>query len=97
VATGAGMGILIAAPGTLGYVVAGWPQAAAWPGVAVLQFPAALGFVSLLGFVLLTPTSAWAAPWGARLAHRLTKRRLELAFGSFLLLVSLRFLWSLVA
>jgi uncharacterized membrane protein YfcA len=35
------------------------------------------------------------APVGARLAHALSKRKLETAFGLFLLLVSLRFFASL--
>jgi uncharacterized membrane protein YfcA len=37
------------------------------------------------------------APIGARLAHRLSKRRLEVAFGIFLLLVCARFAASLIA
>jgi uncharacterized membrane protein YfcA len=34
-------------------------------------------------------------PYGAHLAHRLPRRTLEIAFGAFLLAVSLRFLVSL--
>ncbi|NRF65585.1 sulfite exporter TauE/SafE family protein [Aquincola sp. S2] len=96
IATSAGLGSLIAIPGAIGYMIAGWPKAADFPGVAALQFPAAIGYVSLIGFGLLMPTSAWAAPYGARLAHRWPKRRLELAFGIFLLLVSARFLVGLL-
>jgi uncharacterized membrane protein YfcA len=44
----------------------------------------------------MAPISAAVAPLGARLAHRLSKRRLETAFGVFLLLVALRFAVSLV-
>ncbi|WP_284619500.1 sulfite exporter TauE/SafE family protein [Aquabacterium humicola] len=96
IATSAGLGSLIAIPGAIGYMVAGWPKAADFPAVAALQFPAAIGYVSLIGFALLMPTSAWAAPYGARLAHRWPKRRLEVAFGLFLLAVSARFLVGLV-
>ena len=62
-----------------------------YPNVIAFQPPLALGYVSLLGFVLFIPTSTWMAPIGARLAHRLSKRRLEVAFGIFLLLVCARF------
>src|SRR6516162_5382855 len=55
----------------------------------------ALGFVSLIGLVLMAPLSSLTAPYGARLAHRLSRRTLEIAFAIFLLLVSLRFLFSL--
>ena len=66
-------------------------------GAAALQFPLAIGYVSLVGFILFIPTSMWLAPVGARIAHRLSKRKLEVSFGLFLLVVSLRFLWDLLA
>lgn len=97
VATSSGLGVLISIPGAIGYILAGWPKAAEYPAVAAMQFPFALGYVSLIGFLLFIPTSMWTAPLGARLAHALPKRKLELSFGIFLLLVSARFLWDLVA
>ncbi|HYF56454.1 MAG TPA: sulfite exporter TauE/SafE family protein [Salinarimonas sp.] len=96
IATSSGLGLLISVPGAIGYVYAGWPKAAAYPDVAAIQPPLALGYVSLIGFALFVPTSVWTAPIGARLAHRLSKRRLEVAFGIFLVIVCARFLWSLV-
>jgi uncharacterized membrane protein YfcA len=95
IATSAGLGALIAIPGAIGYMIAGWPKAAEFPAVGAMQFPAAIGYVSILGFVLLTPASAFAAPYGARLAHRWPKRRLEVCFGLFLLGVSLRLAYTL--
>jgi len=95
VATSAGLGSLIAIPGAIGYMIAGWPKAAEFPGVGALQFPAAIGYVSVIGFLLLTPASAFAAPYGARLAHKWPKRRLEVCFGLFLLLVSARLAFTL--
>lgn len=96
VATSSGLGVIISIPGALGYVYAGWPKAAEFPNVAALQFPVSIGYVSLVGFILFVPTSIWTAPIGARLAHALSKRRLEVAFGVFLLVVCARFAWSLV-
>ena len=89
IATSSGLGILISVPGALGFMVAGWPNMAVLP-------PLSIGYVSLIGVLLVAPTSAMVAPYGARLAHRLPKRKLEVAFGIFLVLVSLRFLWSVV-
>jgi uncharacterized membrane protein YfcA len=97
IATSAGLGIIISIPGALGYVYAGWPKAAEFPTVVALQWPFALGYVSLLGAALVMPTSMIAAPLGVRLAHAMSKRRLEIAFGLFLLIVSARFAWSLIA
>ena len=58
--------------------------------------PLSLGFVSFIGFALMAPVSSYTAPFGARLAHALPKRRLEIAFAAFLLLASCRFLVSLI-
>ncbi|KAA0968594.1 sulfite exporter TauE/SafE family protein [Aureimonas fodinaquatilis] len=96
VATSSGLGVIISIPGALGYIYAGWPVAAQFPNVAALQHPLALGYVSLIGFVLFSITSVITAPMGANLAHRLNKKRLETAFGVFLLLICLRFAVSLV-
>jgi uncharacterized protein len=90
VATGAGLGVPITLAGTLGYILAGLPHRALLP-------PLSLGFVSLIGVLLIAPLSSWVAPFGARLAHRMPKRGLEIAFGVFLLLVAARFLESLIA
>lgn len=89
VATSSGLGVIISIPGALGFIYAGWPKMAILP-------PLSLGYVSLIGFILFIPTSIWTAPIGARLAHRLSKRRLEVVFGLFLLIVAARFLWSLL-
>jgi uncharacterized protein len=96
IATSSGLGVLISIPGVLGYVYAGWPKAAEYPAVAALQWPLALGYVSLLGAALFVPLSVVTAPIGARMAHRWSKRRLEVAFALFLLAVSARFAWDLV-
>lgn len=88
IATSAGLGVLISIPGAIGFMIAGWPQMPDLP-------PLSIGFVSLIGLLLIAPTSTFFAPYGARLAHRLPKRTLETSFGIFLVLVSLRFLWSI--
>jgi uncharacterized protein len=58
--------------------------------------PLSVGFVSLIGFALMAPISSFTASYGARLAHWLPKRKLEIAFGVFLLLVGVRFIASLI-
>jgi uncharacterized protein len=89
IATSAGLGVLISIPGALGYVWAGWPKMALLP-------PFSLGYVSMIGAALIIPTSVWLAPFGVKLAHGFSKRKLEMAFGIFLMFVGLRFAWSFV-
>ena len=90
VATSSGLGVLISIPGALGYVYAGWPKMDLLP-------PFSLGYVSLIGVALFVPTSMLTVPYGVKLAHKLPKRKLEVAFGLFLAVVVLRFLWSTFA
>ena len=89
VATSAGLGVPITLAGSIGYMVAGWSQRALLP-------PLSIGFVSLVGVAIMAPISSYVAPYGARLAHALPKRTLEIAFGLFLLAAALRFLVSLM-
>lgn len=88
ISTSAGVGVLIAIPGTIGYILAGLGQ----EGLP----PTSLGFVSGAAFALTIPASLLTTRWGVTLAHKMTRRSLEIAFGSFLALVALRFVYALV-
>ena len=89
VATSAGVTVPVSLAGAAGYMLAGLPHQAAMP-------PLSLGFVSLIGFALMAPISTFVAGYGARLAHGLGKRQLEMAFGAYLLLMVLRFAATLI-
>ena len=52
--------------------------------------------MSLIGFALMAPISSFMASYGARLAHAMSRRNLEIALGAFLALMGTRFLASLV-
>ncbi|KQW19514.1 hypothetical protein ASC80_19365 [Afipia sp. Root123D2] len=96
VATSSGLAVLISIPGAIGYIYAGWPAASRFPEVAALQVPFAFGYVSLIGALLVMPTSLLVAPLGVRVAHAMSKRTLETAFGFYLLTMGARFLIALV-
>jgi uncharacterized membrane protein YfcA len=89
VATSAGVGVPITIAGMIGYILAGLPHQSALPFLSI-------GFVSVIGVAMIAPISSYTAPLGARLAHALPRRRLEIGFGVFLLVASARFLASLV-
>jgi uncharacterized membrane protein YfcA len=89
VATSAGITVSISIAGAIGYMLAGLPQQSAMP-------PLSIGFVSFVGLVLMAPISTLVAGLGARLAHGLSKRTLETAFGLYLLAMALRFAATLV-
>jgi uncharacterized membrane protein YfcA len=97
IATSAALAVLVSIPGALGYVYAGWPVAAHYPEIAALQPPLALGYVSLIGAILVMPTSLLTAPLGVKAAHAMSKRALEIAFGSYMFIVGGRFVISLIS
>ena len=88
VATSSGVGVMIAIPGTLGYIWAGW-------GLSGLPV-GSTGFVNWIAVAIIIPIALLVTPWGVRLAHALSRRQLEIAFGLFCVFVSVRFFWSLV-
>ena len=88
VGTAAFFGIFISIPGTVGYLLARPTVELPW---------ATVGFVSLVGLAVIAPGSMLTANLGARVAHRLSRRRLSQAFGVFLLLVGARMVYRALA
>jgi uncharacterized membrane protein YfcA len=87
IGTAAAVGLPIAIAGTLGYVVQG-------TRVADLPSPS-LGYVYLPALALIAATSILAAPFGARVAHRLPVKRLRIVFALVLYALATRMLVSL--
>lgn len=88
VATSSGVGVLISIPGMIGYIWAGW-------GVPSLP-PFSIGFVNVLMVLIIIPVTLMVAPIGVKLAHAMSKKKLEVGFGIFLVLVSVRFFATLI-
>jgi uncharacterized membrane protein YfcA len=88
VGTAAGVGPLIAVPGALGFLWAGWGEP--------VPLPFTFGYVSLVGAAALIPTGVLAAPWGVRVAHGISRRKLEIGFGLLLATMGARFLISVI-
>ena len=88
VGTAAGFGLIIAIPGTLGFMAGGWGNG---------QLPDfSLGYVNALGFALIVPMTVLTVPLGAKLAHSLSTTGLRRAFAVFLGLTSLRMFADIV-
>ncbi|MGI9270524.1 MAG: TSUP family transporter, partial [Woeseiaceae bacterium] len=86
VGTASLIGLVIALPGTIGYMISGYGDP---------RLPAgSIGFVNLIGLALIAPVTILTAPLGARIAHGFSARRLSLLFGLFLLLAGGRLAFS---
>ena len=82
VGTAAAIGFIIAIPGTVGYVLAGWGNA---------DLPAgSLGYANVIALVALVPLTMLIAPLGARVAHVIPRKVLSYAFAAFLGVTALR-------
>jgi uncharacterized membrane protein YfcA len=82
VGTAALFGLLIAIPGTVGFMITGFDHP---------MLPAgSVGFVNFYGLAIIAPATVLAAPLGARLAHTMSRRQLAGLFGLFLFVVSVR-------
>jgi uncharacterized membrane protein YfcA len=89
VGTAALFGLVISLPGTIGFIAAGWGDP---------RIPAgSLGFVSLLGFACIAPATVLSAPLGAKIAHAFTAQKLNMLFGVFLVLASVRLFYRAFA
>lgn len=87
VGTASAVGIVIAIPGAIGFLVSG-------QGVEGRP-PLTIGYINLVAFCLIVPTTTLLAPYGARLAHTIKPGRLKIAFALFLLATSLRLFYDL--
>jgi uncharacterized membrane protein YfcA len=86
VGTAAAFGTIIAIPGTIGAIIAGW-------GAPHLP-PYSLGYVNLLGFLLIAPASYMVAPYGAQIAHMTDRKRLRMMFAFFIAITAARMLYD---
>lgn len=76
VATASGFGVAIGLPAALGFIVSGWGAAE--------RPPFSLGYVNVPAAVVMALVTTAAAPYGARLAHRLPRKTLRRLFATFL-------------
>lgn len=86
VGTASVVGLIIALPGAIGYVINGWGK----DGLPAFS----LGYVNLGGLVAIVLTSMWFAPLGARMAHTIEPRTLRMLFGIFLAVTSAKMLFE---
>ncbi|KAJ57190.1 membrane protein [Actibacterium mucosum KCTC 23349] len=88
VGTSAAMGLLIAGPAAIGFLVSG-------AGVAGRP-PFSLGYVSVPAVLLIIPITMYLAPVGARLAHKVEPAWVKRGFAAFLALTAARMFVSVL-
>ncbi len=81
VGSASAMGLIIAIPATLGYMVIGW---------GLPNLPSySIGYVNGLAWLCIIPASVLCAPVGAKMAHRISVQKLKTIFAVFMICVAL--------
>ena len=86
VGTASALGLVIAIPAAIGFIVIGWGES----GLP----PYSLGYINFLAWPLIIPASVLLAPLGAKLAHSVSVERLRKFFALFLVIVAGKMLWE---
>jgi uncharacterized membrane protein YfcA len=88
IGTSAAIGLPISITGTLGYLINGWDSN--------LGYEYTLGFIYLPAVLLISITSFFTAPYGAKLAQHLPVSILKKVFACLLILLSFKMLLSII-
>ena len=88
IGTSAAIGLPISIAGTLGYVINGWANSS--------PESYTFGFIYLPAVLLISATSFFTAPVGAKMAHRLPVGVLKKIFAVLLVVLGLKMLFSVI-
>lgn len=89
VGTASFIGLIIAVPGTIGFLISGYHV----PDLPVGN----LGYVNGFGILIIAPMTVLCAPLGARWAHRINTGLLKKLFAFFLFATSARMFYGLLS
>jgi len=81
VGTGAALGLMVAIPGAIGFMVIGWDVNEGLP-------PLSFGFVNLLAWLAVIPFTVLCAPLGVAVAHKMMPAKLRRAFAIFMMILA---------
>ncbi|HYD16941.1 MAG TPA: sulfite exporter TauE/SafE family protein [Patescibacteria group bacterium] len=89
VGTGAALGVIIALPGSLGFMIGGMLH-----HIDGLP-PYSIGYVNLAAAAAIIPTAMLMAPVGVRLSHAMPRLMLRRVFAAVMMIVSIRMFMSM--
>jgi uncharacterized membrane protein YfcA len=88
IGTSSAIGLPIAITGTIGYLISGWDNSSSSDYI--------FGYVYLPAVLLISTTSFFTAPYGAKLAHKLPVGILKKVFAVLLVILSIKMLISIL-
>lgn len=88
IGSAAAMGLCIAIPGSVGFMLIGW-------NIDALP-PLSIGYVNLLALGVIAPISVSFAPLGAKVAHRCSGQLLRRFFAGFMVIIAGKMLLEII-
>ena len=89
IGTAAAIGFLIAISGTITMITGG-------KIIDNVNSPFSIGYINLLGFIVFVPVTMIMARLGAKAVYKIDKKLLSKIFGTFLLIVAIKFFYEYI-
>ena len=88
IGSAAAIGFLIALFGAIGFLISG--------SYLKTNLPLSIGFLNIPTFLIFIPITTFMARLGARTVHKIDKNKISKFFGTFLLMVAIKFFYEYV-
>ncbi len=86
------MGLLIAVPGAMGFLIIGLLS----PETRVGFPPFSFGYINLLALIVIVPITVLFAPLGVRVGHKLSISKMRQVFSIFMIIIAARMIYGVV-
>lgn len=87
IGTASAIGLLVAIPGVLGFLIIGWGNTGNLP-------PYSFGYINLLAVAIIVPITVLTAPLGVKFAHYVSTKTLRRIFSIFMIIIALRMIFE---
>ncbi|HPD83654.1 MAG: sulfite exporter TauE/SafE family protein [Alphaproteobacteria bacterium] len=90
IGSSATMGLLIAIPGAIGFLIIGWGHHTGMP-------PLTFGYINLLALAVIIPVTVLFAPLGVHVGHKLSVKKMRQVFSIFMIIIALRMIYEVMS
>ncbi|HPF78475.1 MAG TPA: sulfite exporter TauE/SafE family protein [Alphaproteobacteria bacterium] len=90
VGSSSAMGLLVAIPGAIGFLMIGWGHTEGLP-------PLSFGYINLLALMVIVPVTVLFAPLGVHVAHKFSTKKLRSVFSIFMIVIAIRMIAEVVS
>lgn len=89
IGTSAALGLLIAIPGAIGFLIIGVGHSVGLP-------PLTFGYINLIALVVIVPVTVLCAPVGVAVGHKFSTTKLRKVFSIFMIVIAVRMIYEVI-